>query len=259
MKWSFKRITSSGSFIPEIDGLRFIAIASVILFHISGFLIEKDHSIYTENIDYSFFTRLLSHGHLGVPLFFIISGFILALPFAKFHIGKENPVKLKKYFLRRLTRLEPPYILVMTLLLFGSIYVAKSISWNNGIISYLSSLIYSHGFIYEKGVQPLLNAPAWSLEIEVQFYILAPLIAYLFAITSSGLRRLSVMVIALLFLVFNHFNPLPFISIINYMHYFLMGFLLADLMISKETIFTKTKFDFLFGLVFFIIIWIYET
>jgi len=41
MKLSFKRITSSGSFIPEIDGLRFIAIASVVLFHLSGFLTAK--------------------------------------------------------------------------------------------------------------------------------------------------------------------------------------------------------------------------
>lgn len=70
MKLSFKRITSSGSFIPEIDGLRFIAIASVVLYHLSGFLTAKDVNQYTDDLDYSFLKHLLSHGHLGVPLFF---------------------------------------------------------------------------------------------------------------------------------------------------------------------------------------------
>lgn len=104
MKLSFKRITSTGNFIPEIDGLRFIAISSVVLYHLSGFLTAKDVKQYTDIFDYSFLKEILSHGHLGVPLFFVISGFILGMPFAKFHIAKEKPVSLKKYFLRRLTR-----------------------------------------------------------------------------------------------------------------------------------------------------------
>jgi peptidoglycan/LPS O-acetylase OafA/YrhL len=69
MKLSFKRITSSGSFIPEIDGLRFIAIASVVLFHLSGFITGNDANQYVDTLDYSFLKHLLSHGHLGVPLF----------------------------------------------------------------------------------------------------------------------------------------------------------------------------------------------
>lgn len=172
MRLSFKRITSSRSFIPEIDELRFIAITSVVLYH----LIAKDLNQYADNLEYSFFLRILSRGHLGVPLFFVISGFILGMPFAKSHILKEDPINLKKFFSRRLTRLEPPYVLIMTILFFGSVFVAKSISLSNGIVSYFSSIIYSHNFIYP-GIMPLLNVPAWSLKIEIQFYILAPLMA----------------------------------------------------------------------------------
>jgi len=258
MKLSFKRITSSGNFIPEIDGLRFIAISSVVLYHLSGFLTAKDVSQYKDTFNYSILKQLLSHGHLGVPLFFVISGFILGMPFAKFYIGKDKPVSLKKYFLRRLTRLEPPYILIMTLLLFGAVYVAKTLPLGSGISSYLSSIIYSHNIIYP-GVLPLLNSPAWSLEIEVQFYILAPLMAYIiFSIQSSSFRRISLLCIALLFLIVNYFNVLPFICLINFIQYFLIGFLIADLYVSNSIILSKTKFDYLIGLLFFILIWLFD-
>jgi len=255
MKLSFKRITSSGSYIPEIDGLRFIAIASVVLYHINGFIIVKDLSTYTDSFDYSFLNRVLSRGHLGVPLFFVISGFILGQPFANFYIRQGKPVNLKKYFLRRLTRLEPPYILIMTILFFGAVYVAKTVSFSTGILSYFSSIIYSHNFIY--GGYPLLNAPAWSLEIEVQFYILAPLMAYIFSLTPSN-RRFVLLSIAFFFVFFNNTVYLSHLSILNFVQYFLVGFLLADLYVSNSTILPKTKFDYLFGFLFFSIIWLID-
>jgi peptidoglycan/LPS O-acetylase OafA/YrhL len=205
MRVSFKRITSSGNFIPEIDGLRFIAIISVVLLHLNNFIAIKYVTKNTENFDFSFLNKILSHGHVGVPLFFVISGFILGLPFAKYYLKKGKSVSLKNYFLRRLTRLEPPYIIVMTTLLFGAVYVAKTISLKNGIESYLSSIIYSHNFIYPNGL-PKLNIVAWSLEIEVQFYILAPLIALFFSIKSFITRRLTMFLIALFFILINHFN-----------------------------------------------------
>lgn len=259
MKLSFKRITSSGSFIPEIDGLRFIAIASVVLFHLSGFITAKDTSQYTDSIDYSFLKKLLSHGDYGVPLFFVISGFILGMPFAKYHIANGKPIPLKKYFLRRLTRLEPPYILVMTILLFGAVYVAKTLSLSEAIASYLSSIIYAHNFIYP-GILPKLNIVTWSLEVEVQFYILAPLMASVFSLKNVSARRIILFATAVLFIAINKFELLPFqfISLINFMQYFAIGFLLADLYVSKSTILPKTKFDYLIGFVFFSIIWIYK-
>lgn len=259
MKLLFKRITSSGSFIPEIDGLRFVAITSVVLSHLNIFFLEKDLNHYVDNIDYFFLKHLLLNCRLGVPLFFVISGFILGIPFAKFYVSKGKAVDIKKYFLRRLTRLEPPYILVMTILLFGAVYIAKTISLNEGIKSYLSSIIYSHNFLYPSTFSKL-NGVIWSLEVEVQFYILAPLIAYVFLIKNSLLRRTLLLLCILLFVIINkfNFNTLQFISIINYFQYFLLGYLIADLYVSNSSIFAETKFDYIFGLFFFVVIWLFD-
>lgn len=99
----FRRITTQKRFIPQIDGLRFVAIASVVLFHIYAAL-----EIGAIPPPIPFNTDLAKR---GVELFYGISGFILGVPFATRYLLNAPKVSLKQYFLRRLTRLEPPYFL----------------------------------------------------------------------------------------------------------------------------------------------------
>jgi peptidoglycan/LPS O-acetylase OafA/YrhL len=256
MKISFKRITTSGNFIPEVDGLRFIAIFSIVAYHLSGFILVKDLNSYTDHTNFSLFKRIMSHTHLGIPLFFIISGFVLGLPFAKYWLTGGKKVVLKAYFLRRLTRLEPPYIIVMTVLLFGAVYVAKIVSLELGIASYFASIIYAHNFIFD--VLPILNGSAWSLEVEVQFYVLVPVLTYVYAIKSDLQRRLLLVGVIISFLIFNNVYHMPFRSLINYSQFFFTGLLLADLYTKKLFIFPKSRFDIFVGFFFFAVIWLYE-
>ncbi len=258
MKLKFKRIISNGNFIPEIDGLRFIAITSVVLYHLNTFLTRK--YLNTNDIPYDFdiLNQILSVGHLGVPLFFVISGFILAPPFASMYIHKNSKVHLKDYFLRRLTRLEPPYLLTMTTLLFGYVYIAKKISLHEGIISYLSSITYTHNFIYGKKVLPLLNGVAWSLEVEIQFYILMPFLAKLFLIKNTFKRRGFTIGLLLFFFFLNLLELLPFVSVINYMEYFLIGILLTDFYIYNTTLSKKTILNSTLSFFFLSSIWLLE-
>ncbi len=62
-----RRRSTSGNWIPELDGLRFIAIVSVLLFHLNGQLLHD----YTLTIPprYTYLTRFFAHGNRGVPLF----------------------------------------------------------------------------------------------------------------------------------------------------------------------------------------------
>ena len=64
-----RRITSGGRFVPEIDGLRFVAIAAVVMSHLHGFAaIDSVVPIDRDSID-----AVVRHGYRGVNLFYVIS------------------------------------------------------------------------------------------------------------------------------------------------------------------------------------------
>jgi peptidoglycan/LPS O-acetylase OafA/YrhL len=252
---SLQRITSSTKFIPEIDGLRFIAIISVVLYHLNGFVSEKSPHVYIDNTK-TMLWNIFSRGHLGVELFFTISGFILAYPFAlHFLKGTDKPL-LKQYFLRRLTRLEPPYIISMIVLFIASIVMGKY-TFNELLPSLLASLTYTHNIVYN-GQMPFINAVAWSLEIEIQFYIIAPYLAEIFRINTLN-RRILIVLLIFIFVFLNSIFKTQIPNIFNYIQYFAIGFLLADLKISETKFKIGNKLAILLGVFSFISIWLFDT
>jgi len=218
------RISSSGRFIPEIDGLRFVAISGVVLFHIANFIQHRTGFAPSDPL-----FIVVSQGFFGVDLFFVISGFILAMPFAEAHLQGAAGVPLGRYYGRRLTRLEPPYminLLVLSAWLILRGHHTASELWGHLI----ASLFYVHAPVFHRG--SVINPGAWSLEVEVQFYLLAPLLCQLFRIRNVAARR-TLLILVMLFSSagnwFIHGKPL-FISqsLPGYLHYFLLGILLAD-------------------------------
>ena len=223
------RDTTSGQFIAEIDGLRFIAIFSVILFHVNWFFTSKTGK--SEEAD--FLTVFLSHGHIGVQLFFVISGFVIALPFAKGHLLQGKQPNLRQYLFRRLTRLEPPYIFNL-LFRFALLPLATADTFSGLFPHLLASMGYLHNMIY--GSMSKINFVAWSLEIELQFYLVAPFITSLFMIRSKFIRRLVLVSLIIIFLIFaNVLREFPRInlSVLSQAHYFLAGFLLVDIYLTE--------------------------
>jgi len=257
MKLSFQRITNSTTFIPAIDGLRFIAILSVVLFHTVKYITTKDKHYYP-NIDLLSIQHIFEKGRIGVPLFFVISGLILGIPFSKSNILNGPSINLKKFFLRRLTRLEPPYILSLTILFIGSVYFAKTLSFNEAIESYLASIFYIHWIVIPQYL-PLINNVTWSLEIEVQFYLIMPLLATMTYRPKLALTRFIVYIgLALLCMIINHFFIQHYRALFGFIQFFLAGMALADLYIRKQFIFPKTKLDNLITGVLFCLIWFYD-
>jgi len=225
----FRRITTNQLYFPEIDGIRFLAIILVLLFHTHGYFVKKTNIQFADNVDQSdLVNTFLGNGDRGVALFFVLSGFILCLPFAHHYINHGKKVQLKKYYLRRVTRLEPPYFIAMTGIFI--LQLATHISPASVLFPHwLASLAYSHDLIYHH--TPVLTVVAWSLEIEIQFYLLAPFLFRLLALHKHARRLIIICAIVLLVFLQGRYAP-PFISIYGYAQFFLTGILLADFYVS---------------------------
>lgn len=236
------RVTTSGKIIREIDGLRFLAILPVIIQHISERLFRYSYGShsgfqgdYHKFINTDMSAYWISRGTVGVFVFFAISGFVLSFPFAKHYLSDQSSVNLKKYFWRRVTRLEPPYIVVMTLLALVLIFKGDY-TLNQMTPHYLASILYQHNLIYHD--YSIINPVAWSLEIEIQFYILAPVLAYLvFSIKDLWLRRGLLISYIFIFVtlqnVFDWNMGLMKMTIFGQLPHFLAGFLLADVFLNE--------------------------
>ena len=225
---SLRRQTSSGFYLPELDGLRFIAILSVFLYHLAGDVLRHSPSAPLPD---SFLFRLTQQLNVGVSLFFCISGMILALPFARHYLQGAPPVPIKKYLLRRVTRLEPPYL--FALLLFFLLKLAGSRGELAQMLPHLwASMGYLHNLIYRS--PSTIDFVAWSLEVEIQFYLLAPLLAMVFAIRAAWLRRAIILLAAVFAAGLNAWHPSAFVrlTLAGNIQFFLMGFLLVDIFLS---------------------------
>lgn len=247
------RITTPGrTFIPQIDGLRFIAILAVLAYHVRAICSFHLHASPSGSvIEGDLVNDIFSTGHLGVQLFFAISGFILSLPFARCWRAGEKPVSLRGYYLRRLTRIEPPYVIHLMFLFLFCILVLRHQPMqqhyfvHSGWLDYsgkhiLASLFYLNGFIY--GTHPYPNIVLWSLEVEVQFYLLAPMLAQVFKIDQVWLRRgllvagMGLLPVAGAQLANWVGNPyLAGFSLLGNLQFFLVGFLLADWQAAART------------------------
>ena len=222
------RDTASGQFIPEIDGLRFVAIMSVVFFHLNWFITSK-----TGRSEGAIpLAEFLSHGHIGVQLFFVISGFVIALPFARGHLFTGKVPQLRYYLLRRLTRLEPPYIINL-LIRYAVLTLVTAQTAGELLPHLLASMGYVHNIVY--GTMSSVNFVAWSLEIELQFYLLAPLLTRVFQVRSKPARRLILLGLIAFFCIGNHalgWSPRFNLTILSAGQYFLTGFLLVDVYLA---------------------------
>ena len=245
----FLRAENNHPIIKEIDGLRCIAIIAVLFSHFNLQIVRL--SGLDENFTYSnpvpLFLELCGN---GVSIFFCISAFILSIPFIKYYLYEGQKVELKKYYWRRVKRLEIPYLLVLTILLLFRIIVQGEF-WKTEIPHFFSSVFYSHNIIY--GRRSTINPVAWTLEIEIQFYVLLPLMIQLFNIKETALRRSIIIVLLVASGIIYAANDTFFIhahlqySIFPYLSIFLLGMLMADIYLNNSDLFNHKNFFFDIG------------
>jgi peptidoglycan/LPS O-acetylase OafA/YrhL len=159
-------------YVASLTGLRGIAALFVFIFHYSyfnpGIRLDLSIPIIGKALQFP-----LAFGFAGVDLFFVLSGFLLALPFARATLSRCKHPPLTQYYKRRLLRVFPAYYAQLAIILiFGSWFI----TWQplNGI-SLLAHLFMFFNMGWDP-VQPIVGI-WWTLPVELSFYLILPFIA----------------------------------------------------------------------------------
>jgi peptidoglycan/LPS O-acetylase OafA/YrhL len=263
----------SRAYIPELDGLRFIALIFVMIWHASVRASRYNAEV-AGNAGGDGYYWHMPHGEIGVLLFFFISGYVVSQPF----LGRPSSEwNIRSFYVRRFIRIYPPYLIALSLCLFALMVIgyvpADASSYQVSDIpltsSYLASLFYVHSFLFDAPSR--LNPPIWSLELEIVFYILAPLILYFYTkIVSKPVRVALLGAVVLGLMVATAVFAAEFTidgrfrwGLLTHSYLFILGILAADIAgdaLSRPR--EKSGFSdfvFLVGLFGFMAIGIYMT
>ncbi len=233
----YGRVTQSKTYVPQIDGLRFIAIILVVIYHAA---FRAVRAVAPPSALHDGWFGYLPNGAAGVELFFFISGYIIAFPFLSGH----RP-SLASFYGRRLYRLEPPYLLVLfgcfLLLMLSGNHVGYAPQMEKSDVpiplSFLASCFYLHQLVFQ--APPRLDPPLWSLELEIQFYLLAPFIVAGYKALGSRTIRMAIGVFAAAaFLcaqvIVTRMVPYFHFTIVGNIYPFLIGIVLCDAAVERS-------------------------
>ncbi|WP_042280698.1 acyltransferase family protein [Candidatus Protochlamydia sp. R18] len=145
-----------------LDGLRGIAALWVVLLHFHTLINERSTNQFSWVLN-----QILPHGHIGVNIFFVLSGFVIAYSI------RQNIITfpfIARFFIRRSIRLDPPYwaaLLILTgLILAGPFFFQRGIEYVPSYQHLFLNAFYIHNFFELKSILPV----AWTLALEFQFY-----------------------------------------------------------------------------------------
>jgi peptidoglycan/LPS O-acetylase OafA/YrhL len=169
--------------IPELDGLRGVAVLLVIIYYYFYFYPTPDHRpvLLSQRI-YVFLERFIATGWSGVDLFYVLSGFLIGGILVDI---RQSPRYFKTFYARRFFRIVPIYYVWF----WGFIALALAAGEQFGIslhdpgeprrwfqIAGQFLFLQNLGFTRYLGLRSEWLNPTWSLAVEEQFYLVAPLV-----------------------------------------------------------------------------------
>jgi peptidoglycan/LPS O-acetylase OafA/YrhL len=160
----------SQTYIPGIDGLRAIAIAAVMLYHLNP--------------------SFLPGGFAGVDVFFVISGYVVSTSLSR-DLRKSFGQYIIGFYARRIVRIVPALVVCLLVVsLLANLFIPESwlssTSKDTALYAFLGlsnfALIWSSDGYFSPRVEFNPFVHTWSLAIEEQFYLVFPLLFYLWLI-----------------------------------------------------------------------------
>lgn len=212
----------------DIQLLRAIAVIYVVLFHLEIAGIES--------------------GFLGVDVFFVVSGFLMAI------LYKQG--ETKKFFQRRARRLIPAYFATVILTLFASIFIVLPSELGQVVTQSIYSLLFANNigfwmqnsYFSKSDFNPLLHL--WSLGVEIQFYLIVPLLVWFFRKSKTFLFLVLLGSFAACIFIVGISTKTSFFMMPLRMWEFLIGFIVAYYLTNNGTVkFDKYRWVGLLGLV----------
>ena len=189
----------------DIQILRGVAVLVVVLFHLDvpGF----------------------ASGFLGVDVFFVVSGFLMAQLY--------TPGNVREFLLKRARRLLPAYVATILATLAAAALIVTPMDFKELVNQAAASALFVPNMHFSLGdsyfdkaeFKPLLHL--WSLGVEIQFYLLVPLLAWLFVRARLLLPVLIVGSAVACFLVLSSQPKSAFFLLVFRLWEFLIGFAVA--------------------------------
>ena len=163
-------MSSKPSFRLDIEGLRGLSVLLVIFYHFK-----------LENLDY----EIIKGGFLGVDIFFVISGYIISKIIVDAQIRNFS---LLTFYSRRIKRIIPllSVVLISSIIflpiIFDNFLINKNLNAALAVSSGISNFYFwLTSTLYQFAEQNnIINLHFWSLSIEIQFYILYPILFIIF-------------------------------------------------------------------------------
>jgi peptidoglycan/LPS O-acetylase OafA/YrhL len=156
--------------IRGADGFRAIACLMVIYHHVMQRLDPIASPMWVQVIQY-----MGMRGEVGVSIFFVLSGCLLATPFWNAFIGHTPQPKMRTYFQNRAARILPAYYLILILSTLLAVQILDfKIVWSR-IVS--GVFLVSH-FHWNTFFASELDPPLWTITLEIWSYILLPIVLF---------------------------------------------------------------------------------
>jgi peptidoglycan/LPS O-acetylase OafA/YrhL len=175
--------------IAYIDGLRAVAVASVVAFHAAKYnpAIAGDPS--------SLLGLALRHGSHGVDLFFVLSGFCLSYPtLQRLYGGDAVTFDVARFAARRIVRITGPYyctIVVLLVLVFGLRAAGLGLPPSMPQSGFSAGDVVLQALFFDHNVR-FLNGSFWTLAVEFRWYFVFPLVLWLWTVSPRAFALVAI-------------------------------------------------------------------